>query len=471
MNLLRAAAAPYEALVDAGQRSAGGAGGAEAVQAQYDAARDLEETLRAAEPVSIRCRPLLRALRRAASAHLLQVEGFDRPWPPLTRSGLRLARRATGDVDRARPSCRPGRARAPARVPEPETPKSGEVFFGFVRARAPARAVAAEIELGGRTFVASASGGLLLWSPGRGDVPSGVHDLHVTYRSSTRRPVGRVEARRVWLLPPIALTPSPRPTVDVALSARLRALARGFDGYSAIWVHDVVTGRTAAWNADARFPAASLVKLGVLVAALARYGPRPERSAAAYDLRAIAGWSSNAAANRLLRKVGGPTVVERALRRLGATSSTYTGDYRLGTGRLRAWDAPNPPPLVSARVTTARDMGRVLFHLHAGALGGVESLRRLGLSLHAARVALGLLLSWQAPPPGDNAGVLAPAVHDAVPLAQKNGWFSAVRHTAAIVYGPRSPQIVVLLTYRRGLARQDAAGLGTRLARLLGLPS
>src|SRR5919106_5081054 len=89
-------------------------------------------------------------------------------------------------------------------------------------------------------------------------------------------------------------------TRDVRLSAQLATVGRSYRGWAAFWVHDLATGVTAGWNADASFPAASTVKLGVLVAALDRFGPRPERSTAWRDIRNLAVWSSNLASNRLL---------------------------------------------------------------------------------------------------------------------------------------------------------------------------
>src|SRR6058998_2223883 len=82
---------------------------------------------------------------------------------------------------------------------------------------------------------------------------------------------------------------------DRALAGHLAELGAGFHGWSAFWVHDLRTGATAGWNSDARFPAASMVKLGVLAAALRRFGPYPERSPAWRDLRAMTRTSDNRA--------------------------------------------------------------------------------------------------------------------------------------------------------------------------------
>ena len=87
-----------------------------------------------------------------------------------------------------------------------------------------------------------------------------------------------------------------------------------------------------------------------------------------------------------------------------------------------------------------------------------------GLSQHEARIALGLLLRSE--PAGDNLGLFRSALGKTFPLAQKNGWFSAVRHTAAILYSTDGPRIAVLLTYRPGLTRLEAARLGAKLVNL-----
>jgi hypothetical protein len=80
-------------------------------------------------------------------------------------------------------------------------------------------------------------------------------------------------------------------------------------------------------------------------------------------------------------------------------------------------------------------------------------------------VALGLLLSTD--PAGDNTGLFRRALGPGPPMAQKHGWTTSIRHSAAIVYGPSGPRIVVLLTYRPELEPRAAHVLGDRLIRLL----
>ena len=87
-------------------------------------------------------------------------------------------------------------------------------------------------------------------------------------------------------------------------------------------------------------------------------------------------------------------------------------------------------------MTTAHDLGRALHRLHAGAHGDARMLGLLGLTRQQAVAALRVLASAQ--PVGDNAGLLRPWLAGAT-VAEKNGWLSDTRTTAAIVHrqGPR----------------------------------
>jgi Beta-lactamase enzyme family len=345
------------------------------------------------------------------------------------------------------------------------SPGSGEAFFGVVTATGPASATGAELRVrGGRPRHVRVRRGEAVFR-----LPPGRYDLAVRFVAGSRL-VGRVRAERVWSLPNDAQRAAPPRSGDRRLSARLAALGSSFPGYAGLWFHDLASGRTAGWNADASFPAASIVKLGVLVAALDRWGADPVDPRIGKEIRDLAVWSSNLASNRLIVRLGGSesagaALVTRTLWRLGATSSTFSGFYRLGTSVGPKADSPRPPPFFTYRRTTARDTGRILYVLHAAAVGRADALRRTRLSRGEARVALGLLLSSD--PAGDNAGLFRRSLGPAVPMAQKQGWTTSIRHTAAIVYGPRGPSIVVLLTYRHELDVRAAHALGDRLVQAL----
>jgi beta-lactamase class A len=332
------------------------------------------------------------------------------------------------------------------------SPQSDEAFFGFAKADAPAGARQAALYVDGRRVASQqvVRRRVVFAVP----AAAGRHDLTVRFE-----PGGRAVAQRAWLLPHSAQTAVRPRSRDSALGRRLAALGRGYPGYAAFWVHDPRTGKTAGWNSDAPFPAASMVKLAVMIVALDRYGPRPERSAAWREIRDLAVWSSNLATNRLLARLG-VAACERVLRRIGARSSTVFGPYRLGTSV--AADTPRPLPYLTYRRTTAHDMGKVLFELHAAALGNRLAMRRTGLSRHEARVGLALLLSSSRQ--GDNAGILQPRM----PAAQKHGWTTKVRHTGAVVYAPDGPRIVVLLTFRPDeVSLRASQELGARVLRLV----
>lgn len=341
------------------------------------------------------------------------------------------------------------------------SPHDEEAFFGYVKADAPAGARSASLYVDGQRAATATVDGRRVVFP----VPAatGRHDVSVRFV-----PAGRSVARRVWLLPPRSQVAVRERSRDARLARRLAGLGRSYPGWAALWVHDLRTGRTAGWNSDTSFPAASVVKLGVLIAALDRYGPRPERSAAWKDIKDLAVWSSNLATNKLLVRLGGSEsggsrIAERVLHRIGARSSTFTGFYRLGTAA--ASDSPKPLPVLTYRRTTAHDVGRILFELHAAALGNRLALRRTGLSKHEARVGLALLLSSD--PRDGNLGLFRPAVGESLPMAQKHGWTTKVLHSGAIVYRPNGATIIVALTFRPDrISARASRALGADLVNL-----
>jgi beta-lactamase class A len=277
----------------------------------------------------------------------------------------------------------------------------------------------------------------------------------VAWAEDLDRDPGFRSAASLAPLPGVSRGVGPR-RADPALARRLAAAAAGTNGAVGIWVHELGSGRYASYDADTRFAAASTVKLGALVAGL-RASPRPERSRWWWDVRQIGFWSSNLAANRILARLGYGAVAD-GLRRLGMSSSTYPGPYRATT----AWRPPGP----HTRVTTARDLGRALHRLHAAAHGSPAALRQLGFSRRQAIVALRVLASAQ--PVRDNAGLLRPWLGGAT-VAEKNGWLSDTRTTAAIVYRGGRATIVVVELYRPGVTHAEAKRLGRAVLRAAGL--
>ena len=457
-ELVRALDAGLGPTAAASRAAAGGSPGL--VQRHYDRARDLQEAVRRAGPFSVSCHSLGGWAARYAAAETAAAEGLDRLDPARARRQRHAAGVARARIAVARRVCTPGAARAAHGIPTLVDPRPGAVTFGDVVARAPVGADGATLSVNGVVVgpLALAGGFARFHLTG----VSGRSTLEVRF---TRRGVATGVARStgVWLLPASAAEPARAPVLDQSLQAGVRAATAGFSGIAGVWLEDLRTGRAAAWNAGARFPAASTVKLGVLVEALRRMGPQPDTSALFHDVHGLATWSSNLASNRLVGTVGGSAAVQGALARMGATSSTFTGPYIVATERPPV-DAPQPPPRVSGRVTTAHDLGAVLATLHDAARGDAAALARTRLSRAQARLALGLLLSSEAA--GDNVGLFREALGSSALAAQKHGWISSARHSAAVIYTERGPVVLVLLTYRAGLTRFQAARLGAALVRL-----
>jgi beta-lactamase class A len=443
---------------------AGASGSPDAVQLHYDRARDLQEAIRRSAPWSESCRAYGGWATRYASAEVSSAEGFDRLEPATARRFRNIAAHSRQRMSATRRGCRPRPVSAAVATAAFVNPRPGAASFGEVVVRAPSGAQFATLyangALAGPMRIEDGFARAVL-NGGFGEL-----DFEVRFEKGTT-PIGTARVEDVWLLPESARVAVKDAELDAAWQTDVRQATQAFSGTSGVWVHDLASGRSASWNAGARFPAASTVKLGLLVEALRRTGPQPEHSMHYHDIAAIAEWSSNLATNRLLRTVAGPGAVQRGLRRMGATSSTFTGEYIVATARTPV-DAPDPPPRVSQRVTTARDLGVLMTVLHRAARGDADALAVTRMSKSQARLALGLLISSEAR--SDNLGLFREAIGPSTVAAQKHGWISSARHSAAVVYTSRGPVVVVALTYRPGVRRSEAAVLGSDLIRLAAPP-
>jgi hypothetical protein len=91
-------------------------------------------------------------------------------------------------------------------------------------------------------------------------------------------------------------------------------------------------------------------------------------------------------------------------------------------------------------------------------------LAQLGMTRLQAILALRVLASAQ--PVADNRGLVRPWVR-ADAFAEKNGWLSDTRTTAAIVYRGGRATIVVVELYRPGVTFAEAARFGRAVVQLL----
>ena len=173
---------------------------------------------------------------------------------------------------------------------------------------------------------------------------------------------------------------------DPALARSVRGLARRFPGICGLFVQDLRTGAGAAWNARARFPAASTLKLAIAVELLrGLHGiPAPGTRLASLLWQMLV-YSDDRAANELLEAIGGSTSggsarVNAMMRTLGLADSDMYGGYIVPGEAAPDGIVRSPIPLeilgrpsFIGKATTAWDMARLerALHLAAGARGAL----------------------------------------------------------------------------------------------------
>jgi len=152
--------------------------------------------------------------------------------------------------------------------------------------------------------------------------------------------------------------------LDPVLARKLDAHVRGYAGTAGYYVQSLTGGSGAAWNAKARFPAASTIKLAIAATVLARHSGIPS-SGSYLDglLRQMIIPSDDAAANALLVWLGGSTSsgayrVNDLMRSLGLTDTLMYGGYEV----IRSLSSRIPvrvdesPAFGVGKYTTAWDM-------------------------------------------------------------------------------------------------------------------
>ena len=168
------------------------------------------------------------------------------------------------------------------------------------------------------------------------------------------------------------------PRLERRLQKRLKSLAAAFPGITGFYVMNLRTGQGAGWNARARFPAASTVKLAIAVEVMRRVAAIPEPGSwLRTRLRAMLVHSGNLAANELLTWIGGSTTagasaVTSMLRSVGIRDTYLYGGYILGTASTGSRPIPLnvvAQPSFSGKYTSAWDLARLHRYLHSATAG------------------------------------------------------------------------------------------------------
>jgi beta-lactamase class A len=365
---------------------------------------------------------------------------------------------------------------APA-LPPPaiEQPAPRQVSYGLITGRAAP---------GTRRVVVSANGRTLVSRPLRGRrfslrvaLPVGDVTVRVITVASGGRRSARL-VRDVFGLPAAARPRIVRARHDASLSRDLRKLAQGHDGTAGLYAQSLTGGDGAAWNARARFPAASTLKLGIAAAVLATHtGLPPPGSRLDVLLRKMIIPSDDAAANTLLVWLAGSTSaggqhVNALMRSLGLVDSLMYGGYE-----VRSLSGPIPvrverqPWFGAGKYTTAWDMASLwrAIWLASGSRGPLRSAQP-GFTPADARYLLWLLAHVDDTPKLDRRVGRGPAVA----VLHKAGWVSSSRHDTGLVFWRGGVFVASVMTWSaRGsgvssdrLAGKVAAGALERFRRL-----
>jgi beta-lactamase class A len=327
-------------------------------------------------------------------------------------------------------------------------PAEREASFGRVAGRVPRGHWAVAVRVGTRTLaVRNVNGGSFDFSV---SLPRRDTTIRVTaYAAHTRARTAVVP--HVLGLPRSA---SPRPVApdrDAGLDRTVRSLTRSFPGTSAVYVEDLVTGRGAAWNARARFPAASTLKVAIAVEALRAHAGKPGPGSYLDSLlRRMLIDSDNGAANETEATFGGGSRVDELLRGVGLVDTWMGGGYlRETSGRTPIpVRVESQPSFGCCKYTTAFDLARLFadIHLAAGGLGPLIS--RYGRDFTPSDARYLLYLLAHVPDRGKLGRYIAGGPYA---LLHKAGWISGARHDAGLVYWPGGVFVAAVMTWGSGV--------------------
>ena len=356
---------------------------------------------------------------------------------------------------------------APSALPPPaiEQPAPRQVSYGLVSGRAARGTVRVVVKANGRRVAARPLRGRRFSLRVR--LPLGGVVLQVTtHAADGRRSSSRV--RDVFALPAGARPRIVAPRLDATLARKLDAHVRSYAGTAGYYVQSLTGGRGAAWNAKARFPAASTVKLAIAATVLAKHsGIPPPGSRLDALLREMIIPSDDAAANALLVWIGGSTSsgayrVNDLMRSLGLSDTLMYGGYETRTlsGRIpRRVD--ESPAFGVGKYTTAWDMTslwRALW-LASGGIGPLRSAER-GLTPADARYLLWLTAHVRDLPKLDGRF----RADRSVEVLHKAGWISAARHDTGLVFWEGGVFVAGVMTYRSWGVSRSSDRLAGRVA-------
>jgi beta-lactamase class A len=356
-------------------------------------------------------------------------------------------------------------AAPPLPPPAIEQPAPRQVSYGVVTGRAGP---------GTRWIVVAANGEALVAKPLRGrrfslrvELPLGELRLRVTTVAASGAR-SSVVVRDVFGLP---VTARPRLVAarnDLVLARELRALTQRHSSTAACYVQSLTTGAGAAWNAKARFPAASTVKLAIAAAVLARHsGIPPPRSRVGRLLHEMITVSDDQAANDLLVWLAGSTSsggerVNTLMRSMGLVDTLMYGGYDVRTvSSAIPVRVDRQPSIGVGKYTTAWDMAALWRALWlASANRGPLRAAQPGLAPAESRHLLWLAANATDAP---KLGRIERA-RRGVEVLHKAGWISTARHDTGLVFWRGGVFVASVMTWSPGGAGPSNDRLAARIA-------
>jgi beta-lactamase class A len=358
---------------------------------------------------------------------------------------------------------------ATAALPPPaiEQPAARQISYGLVTGRAARGTTRVLVFANGRRLASKPLDGRRFTL--RVTLPLGDSTVRVvTVVKGGRRSSAHVHD--VYGLPPAA-----RPRVvaardDATLQRKLTRVVRSYRGTAGYYVQSLTGGRGAAWNAKARFPAASTLKLAIAATVLAEYPGIPARGSQIDSLlREMILPSDDEAANSLLVWLGGSTSsgayhVNDLVRSIGLTDTLMYGGYLTRTLASRIPVRVNDAPAFGVgKYTTASDMTSLWRALWL-ASGGEGPLRasRPGLTPADARYLLWLTAHVRDQPKLDT----SIGSEHGVRVLHKAGWISDARHDTGLVFWQGGVFVVGVMTWRSYGVSTSSDRLAGRVAAL-----
>ena len=359
-------------------------------------------------------------------------------------------------------------ATAPA-LPPPAIvqPAPFQVSYGLVAGRAPKGTRGVVVRVNGRVAASHLLRGRSFSL--RPHLPPGDLTIRVTTWASDGRRSSSV-VRNVLGLPAASRPRVVHARNDPTLARKVRELARGFRGTAGLYVCSLTGGSGAAWNAKARFSAASTLKLAIATAVLAEYHGVPPPGSSVHELLvSMLRASDNAAANALEIWLGGSTSggsarIDALMRSIGMTDTEMYGGYLVRTlsGGIPS-RVERQPAWIDGKYTTASDLARLLRSIWL-ASGGHGPLRREqpGFTPADARYLLWVLGHVVDSPKLDR----VERGNRGVTVLHKAGWIDTVRHDAGLVFWPGGVFVASVLTWNPYGAGVSADVLAGRVAAL-----